>query len=187
MRAFVFACACVCGGRCLWLWVYVCVHVCVRACVCACVCACMFAHVRLCMGVFTSGSECAFIWACVCVFVCMCLCLRMYVCVCVCVCVHVSVSLRACVRAWVCKCVHAGVFFFLFFFLSNNKVANTKIKENNKKNKVYQKIIDDFIYNWCLVLKLVLGVNEVQRVFCQVELHGWGVESRSKTTETCDG
>ena len=76
-------------------------------------------------------------------------------------------------------------FFFIFFFEVNtkdNKVANIK-----KNIYIYQKIIVEFIYNWCLVLKLDLGVNEVQRVVCQVELPGWGVESRSRTTETCDG
>ena len=62
------------------------------------------------------------------------------------------------------------------------KVANTKNEE--KKD---QKITDEFIYNWYFVLKLDIGVNEVQRVVCQVELPGWGVESRSRTTETCDG
>ena len=77
------------------------------------------------------------------------------------------------------------MYFYLFFFftcIKDNKVANTK---NKKKN--YQNITDEFIYNWCLVLKLDLGVNEVQRVVCQVELPDWGVESRSRTTETCDG
>ena len=30
-------------------------------------------------------------------------------------------------------------------------------------------------------------MNEVQRVVCQVELPGWGVESRSRSMETCNG
>ena len=100
---------------------------------------------------------------------------------CACVCAYVSVY--AFVRAFVCVCVRVCVCVCVYVrgcvSIKDIKVANTK---NNFKK--YQKITDEYIYNWCLVLKLDLGVNEVQRVVCQVELPGLGVESRSRTTET---
>ena len=39
----------------------------------------------------------------------------------------------------------------------------------------------------CLGLKLDLSMDEVQGVVVQVEDPGWGVESGSGTSETCDG